>query len=78
MHPIDDYSTIQRGLEEIRQRAERERLIRAAKLRKPTNWSFLRSYVKWLRARLAKWRRKPGRFGTYPKTLPSPSASPHH
>ncbi len=78
MHPIDTYSTIQRGLEELRQEAERERLMRVARLRKLSNLGTLRRSVAWVGSHLVRWGQKLGHVRTPRKTLDSVPASPHH
>jgi hypothetical protein len=78
MHPIDNYSTIQRGLEELRQEAERERLIRAARLQKLDHPVTLRRFVAWIGSHLARRHQKPEHIYTPRKTSNAVPASPHH
>lgn len=78
MHPIDSYPTIQRGLEELRKEAERERLVRVARLRKLGHLSTLRRLVAWVGSHLARWGQKPVYGRTVRKTSNSVPASPHH
>ena len=78
MHPIDSYPTIQRGLEELRQEAERERLVRAARLRKLGHLGIVRRFIAWAGSHLARRQRKPEHVYTPRKTLNSVPASPHH
>lgn len=78
MHPIDQYSTIQRGLEELRRQAEQERLMRAAKLRKRINLTRFWRSINWAGTHLVRWGKKLERVGTPRETLHSASASPHH
>lgn len=78
MHPINNYPTIQRGLEELRREAERERLMRVARLRKLSSLEVLKQLVTWVGFHLGRWRKKPERVRTLRKPLDSVPASPHH
>ena len=78
MHPINNYPTIQRGLEELRREAERERLMRVARLRKLSSLEVLKQLVTWVGFHLGRWRKKPERVRTLRQPLDSVPASPHH
>jgi len=78
MHPIDQYPTIQRGLDELRRQGERERLARVARLRKSSNLRFLWRSVTWVSSHLVRRGQNPGHVRTLRKTLDSVPASPHH
>lgn len=78
MHPIDNYPTIQRGLEEIRRQAERERLARMARLRKASSLKTLwQSSIRTAR-HLVRWSQKLRHVRTLTKRLDSVPTSPHH
>lgn len=55
MHPLDHYTTIQRGREELLRRAERERLARVAAREGRTSRRVQHAFASWLGARLVKW-----------------------
>jgi hypothetical protein len=46
MHPIDHYETLRRGREELLLRAERERMARAALLKRKTNWTVRSALIR--------------------------------
>ena len=52
MHPIDHYSTLRRGREELMRQAEHERMIRAASFKERRKLHLLRTVANWLRTRL--------------------------
>lgn len=78
MHPIDNYPTIQRGLEEMRRQAERERLVRMARLQKASNLKTLWQASMRAASHLVRWGQKPGHVRTLTKRLDSVPSSPHH
>ena len=75
MHPIDYYETIKRGREELLQRAEYARMVRAARLKRGTNQKFHREVANWLGVHMVRWGQKLEQFGTHRPLQPSPPAS---
>ncbi len=78
MHPIDNYPTIQRGLEEMRRQAERERLARVARLRKSSVLRTIWQFITRVSIHLVRADQKPEHVRTLRKTSNSVPASPHH
>ena len=75
MHPIDQYTTIKRGQEELRRRAEYERMVRAARLKRRTHQPVHREVANWLGVHLVRWGQKLEQFGMHKPLQPSPPPS---
>ncbi len=54
MHSIDHYDTLRRGREELLRQAERERMARAAWLKRKTNWTVRSALIRLTNAVLAR------------------------
>jgi hypothetical protein len=76
MHPIDHYTTIRRGQEELLRRAEYERMARKANRKRGTNQKTYQQFANWLGRHMGNGGQKLERFGTSRK--PQPTASPHY
>ena len=78
MHPIDHYTTIRRGQEELLRQAERERMLRIARINKLVNRKAHLEFASWLGTHLVRWGQKLEHFGTPGGRHQMPSTSPHH
>ena len=74
MHPIDHYATLRRGHEELLKRAEYERMVRKARVKKKVNRNF-RQVTNWLGTRLVRLGEKLEQFGTFAKRQPAPTTT---
>ncbi|MFB0535404.1 MAG: hypothetical protein ACETWR_10515, partial [Anaerolineae bacterium] len=59
-----DFLVRQEQYKDLLREAERERLIRAAGLRRPGNWSLHQKIAGWLGTQMAGWGCKLQRYGT--------------
>lgn len=63
MHPLDHYTTIQRGREELLRRAELERLARVAVRERREPGVLQRAFASWHGTRLVTWGERLKRIG---------------
>jgi hypothetical protein len=75
MHPIDQYTAIKRGQEELCRRAAYERMVRAARLKWRTLQPVHREVANWMRVHLVRWGQKLEQFGMYKLLQPTPPPS---
>jgi hypothetical protein len=71
MHPIDQYTTIKRRQEELQRRAEYEKMVRAARLKRRTHQCVHREVANWLGMHLVRWGQKLEQFGMHKPLQPS-------
>jgi hypothetical protein len=78
MHPIDHYTTIRRGREELLRQAEHQRLLRIARVKRLAHQQVHVAFARWFGRQLVSWRQRLERFGTRDNGPHAPLTAPHH
>lgn len=78
MHPIDHYTTIRRGQEELLRRAEYERMLRAVRVKSRAHQQVRVAFANWLGRHLVSWGQRLEHLETLSERQHAPSPAPHH